>query len=497
MSGLQYFSGFLNSKGRGVADVPKNATIKVRLSAKYEVPGKNNYGDFRMRGSVKNGAMSVTYADAGAFNSVPDWSILSESHVAERDLALGLRASDTQKSIEAGAFNIADAAIGFALKMGELEPGIALPDLHSFWTPDNLYTDYPRAAFDRQHKVLLQSSERAIFQHRVSGAGTPATEGRADEYNDSALMGSFAHLLFADYSYPPVRPAHPSDRIARRDSEESAWVERQAVSESTAAFVSGFCDFLASAFRKDPIITDIFPNGVVSCSLDAPTAFPKEHRGELYRQSVASALFRIWVGPLGGTAEGLQTMWDATYKQGIATGTMNGDYPYGYLQCPIGNFSSYLCGLANGGLFGVTKGAWESILSILGGESMGNPNAAFFKKGVYWKTIGISKVSETGTVRTYKEGAGKYWDPDQSRSYFFAQPKTRSRKVRLEPTGGQDLFLEVFSGKGILEERTTFSPKPSVREIDLTDLRPGNYLIRVRAGHTTQDKQAAYRLTIQ
>jgi len=490
-TGAQYFSGYLNSKGQGVADVPKNASFKVRLMARYEVPGKNNYGDFRMRGSVKNGAISVTYADHGAFNAIPDWSVTSENYLAERDMTVALRASDTPKTIEAGAFNIADMAVEFALKMGELEPGIGLPNLHTFWTPDNLYTDYPHATFDRQSRLLAQATGRTIFQHRVSGVGNASTEGRADEYNDSALMESFAHLLFADYGYPPIKPANPTDRIVRRDCEELAWVERQAAAESTAAFVSGFCDFVSAAFRDNPTLIDIFPEGNSLCRLDAQTAFPKAHGGEHYRQSVASALYRIWANTLGGTAAGLQTMWDATFKQGMATGTSNGNYPYGYLQCPVGNFSSYVGGLHSG----VTKGAWASILAILDSESMGNPNAAFFNGGAYWKTIGIPNVSEAGTVRTYR--TGRYWDFDQSQSYYFTLQKARNLKVTLEMTGDQDLFLEVFSGKGVLEESTAFSQKLAARSITLTNLKPGNYTVRIRAGYTTQDKKTGYRLTLQ
>jgi hypothetical protein len=496
-TGLQYFSGYLNHKGHGVADVPKNASFRVRLTARYEVPGENNYGSFRMRGSVKNGAMAAVYADAGAFNAIPDWSILSESYAAERDMSVRLRARDASTAIEAGAFNIADRAIEFALRMGELEPGMGLPNLHSFWTPDNLYTGYPHVAFDRHGRPLSQAAGKTIFQHRVSGAGNSSTDGRADEYNDSALMESFAHILFADYSYPPVNPAHPTDRAARRDGEELAWVERQSASESSVAFVCGFCDFLAAAFGNSPTLINVFPEGNASCRLDAPTAFAKAYGGEFYRQSVASALYRIWTDALGGSAAGLQTMWDATFKQGMATGTANREYPYGYLQCPIGNFSSYAGGLANGARFGVTKSAWESVLSVLGSESMGNPNAAFFDKGAYWKKIGSARALETGTVRTYGEGAGRYWDFDQSQAYLFTQPKTKSRKVALELTGGQDLFLEVFSGKGVMEESTAFRPNQAMREMDLADLRPGDYMVRVRAGYTTQDKRAGYRLAVR
>jgi hypothetical protein len=334
---------------------------------------------------------------------------------------------------------------------------------------------------------------RTVFQHRVSGAGNSSTEGRADEYNDSALMESFAHILFADYSYPPIKPARPTDRIVRRDSEELAWVERQAASESTAAFVGGFCDFLSAAFRGNPTLIDVFPEGNVSCRLDAATAFPKPQGGEFHRQSIASALYRIWTSALGGTAAGLQTIWDATFKQGMATGAANGEYPYGYLQCPVGNFSSYAAGLRPG----VAKGAWASVLSVLTSESMGNPNAAFFGKGAHWKKIGGAKTSETGAIRTYREGAGRYWDFDQSHSYFFTQARTRSRKVTLELTGGQDLFLEVFSAKGLVEESAAFGPRRAARVIDLPNLRPGDYIVRVRAGYTTQDKMAGYRLTLQ
>jgi len=48
-----YFYGYLGSTGFGMAEVPKNANFKVRLYARYEVPGNNNFGSFRMRGVLK------------------------------------------------------------------------------------------------------------------------------------------------------------------------------------------------------------------------------------------------------------------------------------------------------------------------------------------------------------------------------------------------------------------------------------------------------------
>jgi len=490
-----YFYGYLGSTGLGKADVPKNVNFKVRLFARYEVPLIDNSGNFRMRGSVKDGVTSDTYSNINAFNAIPDWFVLSDTYTANQDLNIKITALDSRGNGPAGAFNIADQAVEFASKISQLEPGLGLPNLHSFWHPANQYTDYPRVAFDKQDRVLTQQSGRTVFQHRISGVGNSLTEGRADEYNDSALMESFAHILFADYSYPPVRPSHPYDRIARRDSEEVAWVDRQFASESTTAFVNGFCDFISATFRNSPSLTEIYHDDVYSYNLNEVTSFPKPQGGEFYRQSVAAALYRIWANAFGGTQNGLQTMWEATFKPGMAMEVKNDSYPYGYLQCPIGNISSYLSGLANGSQFGVTASAWNNILNVLSTESMGNPNANYFNQEIFWKKINGFPATETGTIRTYPESDGIFWDFDQSKSYHFTQSVTANRKITLELTGVQDLFLELFDDKGILQESTQYNGLLN-REIS-DNLKPGNYLVRVRAGSTTENKLASFRLTIQ
>jgi len=492
-----YFAGYLNSMGRGIADVPKGVAFRVRLVARYEAPGKNNFGDFYIRGSVKNGAMSVAYDDADAFNDIPDWSVLSDEYFGSHDLNIRIIALDSTRDREAGAFNIADQAVEFASRMALLEPGLGLPNLHSFWSPDNRHTDYPRAAYNRQNRVLTQSTGRTIFQHKISGAGNSQTNGLADEYNDSALMESFAHLLFADYSFPPVNPIHHYERIIRRDCEEAAWVARQTASESAAAFVCGFCDFISAAFRNNPLLIDILPDNVNAYNLSEATTFPKACGGEFYRHSVAAALYRIWTDGLGGAQKGLQTMWDATFKQGMASGVSNTSYPHGYLQCPVGNISSYLSGLANGSRFDVTMDAWNSILIALDNEGMGNPNANHFNKGTFWKNTKKFPTAETGTIKTYPGTDGIFWDINQAMSYCFTQTHTGSRKIILAPTGGQDLFLELFDGQGIIDENTFYNNTLTHRELKYNHLKPGNYVIKVRAGYATQNKHASFRLAIQ
>jgi len=490
-----YFSGYLDSMGRGIADVPRDANFKVRLIARYEAPGSNNYGSFRMRGSVKNGELLGTYNNTSAFNAIPDWYVVSETYSADQDLNITIRALDSTREREAGAFNIADQAVEFASKMAVLEPGLGLPNLHSFWYPGNQHTDYPLVAYNQQNRILAQLSERTIFQHRIMGVGNSLTENRGDEYNDSALMESFARLLFADYSLPPVNPSHPYDRIVRRDSEEAARVAKRSASDSTTAFVNGFCDFISAAFRNSPYLIDISSNSVNSFNLNSATTFPKVHGGEFYRQSVAAALYRIWVNGFGATSSGLQTMWDATFRSGMATGVNNSNYPYGYSQCPVGNISSYLSGLANGSQFGVTSNVWNSILTVLSSEAMGNPNANYFNQGTFWKGINVPAV-ETGVIRTHPSADGIFWDYDQSVSYHFTQNSAGNRRIVLEMTGGQDLFLELFDELGILQESTHYDNSLSYREID-RNLTPGNYVIRVRAGYTTQNRSAGFRLVIQ
>jgi len=492
-----YFSGYLNSKGLGIAFVPKGINFKVRLIARYEVPGKNNFGDFQMRGSVKNGTMSAFYGDVDEFNEIPEWSVLSGEYAGNKDLTVKIRAIDSTQDRIAGAFNIADQAIEFASKIAMLEPSLGLPNLHSFWHPDSQHTDYPRAASDKQNKLLTQSTGRTVFQHRIPGIGNTQTKGRADEYNDSALMESFAHMLFADYSFLSSNPGHPYERIIRRDSEEAAWIARQAATDSASAFVSGFCDFISAAFRNDPVLIDISPDNNSIYNLSLPTTFLKAHGGEFYRHSVAATLYRIWTNGFGGTQSGLQTMWDATFKHGIATGLNNVAYPHGYLQCPIGNISSYLSGMANGAQFGVTPDTWDSILAVLDSESISNPNANYFNQGMFWKKINSFPTTETGAIRTYPNADGSFWGINQAISYYFTQVHNESRTITLELTGSQDLFLELFDTQGIIDESTHYNQNLSNRVLKHNQLKPGNYLVRVRAGYTTQDKLATFKLMVQ
>jgi hypothetical protein len=130
-------------------------------------------------------------------------------------------------------------------------------------------------------------------------------------------------------------------------------------------------------------------------------------------------------------------------------------------------------------------------------ESMGNPNASYFKQGVFWKKIGNIPATELGTVKTYPHGGGIFWDADQAATYSFTQSGQARRKIILNMTGGEDLFLELFDDKGIVEENTAHNAVLAKREISFANLGPGNYVVRVRAGNTTQEKSASYRLEIQ
>ncbi|MCL1893272.1 MAG: hypothetical protein FWG02_03400 [Holophagaceae bacterium] len=489
-----YFSGYLNSSGQGIVDVPMGVDFILRLVARYEVPGSD--GDFRIRGSVKDGNISQRYSGTYAFNDIPDWTVYSQVYSGFNDFNITIRAHDSQKR-EAGAFNIADQAVEFALAMGNLEPGLHLPNLHTFWSPDTPSTGYPTVAYDTQFKLLAQSTGRTIFQHEVMGIGGRWTNYRSDEYNDSALLDTFAHLLFADYSYPATWPTDPFIQIVRRDCEDIAWVEWHTAADTTVAFVNGFCNFLSAAIKNNPYMYDIYHNDpFMSYNLSVPTTFYKPNGGEFHRQSVAGALYRIWKNAFSGSNSGLQTMWDATWKPGMAKNILNSSYPYGYMQSPVGNISSYLSGLANGTSFGVTNSVWNSILTVLNSESISNPNATYFSLGKLWKQIYYLPTTETDSIRTYTGSSGVFWDYDQSKSYYFTQYTDGYRRITLELTGGQDLFLELFDERGLLEQRMSQNPYLYSREI-YASLLPGNYVVKVRAGYTSQNSYAGFRLRIQ
>jgi len=189
-------------------------------------------------------------------------------------------------------------------------------------------------------------------------------------------------------------------------------------------------------------------------------------------------------------------MWDATYQPGMAKGASSSKYPNGYLQCPIGNISSYLSGLANGVRFGVSAATWNSVLAVLNSESISNPTANLFNGGKFWKKIKQFPATEGGSIRAYQESDGILWDFDQARHFYFVQTKEEERRITLEMTGGQDLFLELFDSVGMLVERSEYSGMAAKKEISAI-LKKGEYLVRVRAGYTTQSKMAGFKLMIQ
>ncbi len=486
-SGALLASGYLGSDGTGTAIVPRGLSVYVQVFAQYQVPSADP-NSFFLRGSVKDSPLQPGFANASAFAAVPVWNVTSAALLADRDGTLAVTALTSNRI--AGAFNIADQAVSFAAAVRDMDGSgsLRLPNLHTFWStspnPLDQTRSYPALTAGPGNTILVSDSNRALFSHAVYGlAGGANTE--TDEWDDGVLQETFARLLFADGSYKPDGSSALS--LLRRDN-DNAWVDRTVQSESTAAFVAGFSDFLSAAIRNDSQLLDSFVDGAGVAQVEAfdlmDHAFvPSTSKGEFSRGSIAVSLWGIWKQALGGTPVGLGTLWAAVRSStALADGT--GEYEQGTLGC----FPSYLLGVQSR----VSSGTWATALNELALEAVPAPSSSYFSGTALWQTRPVG-FSEPGSLQTY--ASSFYYDRNQSQAWRFTHAGG-ARSLTMTPTSGQDFYLELIGPGGLVAGNTGSNLTGQARTLSLSSLPAGNYVARVRAGITTSTGMNTYIISV-
>jgi hypothetical protein len=480
-------SGYLGSDGTGLTTVPRGLSVYVRVYAQYQVPSADP-NSFFLRGSVKDAPLPGT-VDLATFTAIPVWSVTSSAFLADRDGTLAVTALASNRI--AGAFNIADQAVTFATAVRDMDGSttLRLPNLHTFWTTSTASVDqtrtYPALTLAPGGAYLATESNRAIFSHGVYGLGSGGANTETDEWDDGVLQETFARLLFADHSYKA--DGSSSFSLLRRDN-DNVWVDRGVQSESSAAFVAGFSDFLAAAVRNDSRILDSYVDAgsvprVDTFDLTDHSYVPLAAKGEFARGSVAVSLWGLWKNVLGGSSTGLNTLWAAARS---TTPYLDGTGEYE--QATLGCYPTYLQGVATR----VTTTTWTAILNELALEAVATPNAAYFAGTALWQT-GSLPLSRTGTLQTYAPGADIYYDRNQSQAWRFTH-SGGARTITMTPTGGQDFYLELIGPGGLVVG--SYGTPGSTRTLSPASLPAGVYVARVRAGATTLTGTYGYTISV-
>ncbi len=483
-------SGYLGSGGTGTVYVARGLQVYVNVYAEYQVPSADP-NSFFMRGSVKNAPLYTTPTISSTdFGNIPDWYVTSASFLANQDGTLSVTALASNRI--AGAFNIADQAVTFAIAVRDMDGTgtLRLPNLHTFWTtstnPADQTRTYPAVTYGPGNTILTSSSGRALFSHAVYGLATGAANTETDEWDDGVLQETFARLLFADYSYKPDGSSPLS--LLRRDN-DNVYVSRYTPSESTAAFVAGFSDFLSGAARNNSQILDSYVDAsgiqqVEDFDLASHAMVASANKGEFTRGSIGVSLWGMWKNALGGSPAGLQTLWAAvTSNFAYADGT--GEYE----QATLGCYPSYLLGVQNR----VTAPTWSAALTELSLESVPDPTPAYFAGTALWQPV-PTPFSGSGSLQTYAASQNRYYDWNQSQAYRFTQAASGTRTITMTPTGGQDFYLELLGPGGWVAG--SYSVPGSTRTLSLTNLPAGVYAARVRAGATTATGTYGYTISI-
>ncbi|MDP1830791.1 MAG: hypothetical protein Q8K67_01945 [Geothrix sp.] len=477
-------SGYLGSDGTGTAIVPKGLSVYVQVYADYQVPSADPTSFF-LRGSVKNAPLPATYISGTAFDAIATWSVTSATFLADRDGTLGVTALAGNRI--AGAFNIADQAVTFGAAVRDMDGSttLRLPSLHTFWTTSANLADqertYPALTYDSPTTYLV-SGGRALFSHTVWGLGSGAANTETDEWDDGVLQETFARLLFADGSYKADGSSALS--LLRRDN-DNVWVDRTVQSESTAAFVAGFSDFLSATTRNNSQILDSYVDAggvaqVYAFDLASHASVPTA-KSEFTRGSIAVSLWGLWKNTLGGTPAGLNTLWAAARS---TTALTNGTGEYE--QATLGCYPSYLLGVQSR----VTAPIWTTALNELALEAIPNPDATYFVGTALWQTRPVG-FSESGLLQTY--ASTYYYDRNQSQAYRFTHGGG-ARTITMTPTSGQDFYLELIGPGGLVD--WSYSAPGSTRVLSLSALPAGVYAARVRAGATTATGLNTYTISV-
>jgi hypothetical protein len=468
--------GYLGADGTSTALVPPGTRVFPVLYADFEVPA-GTPSDIFLRGTVKNAAQAMAYASLNAFNSLPAWTASGPAVTVTDPATLTVQALDDTPANEAAAFNIADQAVTFGLAVRGLEPTLRLPNLHLFWQAGQARTGFPALAKDTAGATLRQDNGRAVFQIPVRWAPSTSVAAGADAYNDGVLQQRFASLLFTPYTYPPDGRA--VDSILRCDTAPFARTMRGYQGESTAAFMTGFCDFLSGAIRNSSSILAVADHGAV-------TPFPMDqhgqflhvaNEGEFCSDAVAVSLYGIWKNALGGGAPGLQTLWNATLSK----------TPNAYLNAPLGAYPAYLSGLAAT----LSPATWAKALGELALEDIGDVTAPSYWAGpALWSTHS-KPFTVAGALHTFAPASDIYYDRDQATAHRFTQSTTGPCVLTMTPQDGQDFYLELIGPTGVVAGSYDQRPNAQPRTVSVAALPAGTYVARVRVGVTTAPLAAA------
>lgn len=485
-------SGYLDGNGQGATTLPAGTQAYAVLYAMYEVPLVPAGSGFFMRGSVVNapppapgltGDQQVAY-----FNGTQDWFVTSANTTITGPGTLTVKALASNHI--AGAFNIADQAVTFAQGLQRLSPSLTLPNLHTYWTNSASSADqtrsYPRALQYTNGSLAITQSNRALFTHAVYGDVSGSANTESDAFDDAVLEETFAHLLFADYSYHADGSSALS--LLRRDNDPS-YVSRFANSEPSIAFVDGSCDFLAGALRNQAALLDSYVDGGGVARVDDFDLGVPLSGSEFVRGSVATSLWSIWQGPLGGGQSGLQTLWDllnASHPALDGVGDYNG--------APLGCYPTYLVGLRNA----VTLSTWTSIQGTFAASGIADPSTVYFSGSTLWSNQLTLPFTATGSLAFFGPGSYRFYDQTQAQAYRFVQGSAGTRTLTLTPDPGVDFELDLI-GPGGLVAASYASPFGGTRTLSVP-LNAGSYVARVRVNPDSAEAYTAgsygYSLTV-
>ncbi len=475
--------GFLDANGQGTFPVPTGANVYAVMLADWAVPGRTSSAPAFMEGFTVN-------AQVGAdFSSAQDWAVTSASFTASTG-TLTLTALDDSNRI-AGAFNLADQGVTFALGLRSLVSDTSVPSVAMFWntsTASGAQTRlYPQALLNASNNLVTLDG-RAVFQAAVMGDNSRRANTEQDEWDDGVIGETYAHLLFAPGSYK----ADGSSALSylRADSENVPYLPLGGPSEPSQAFIAGFSDYLSAAFRNNPQILDSYVDGggvlrVQNEDLSAPSSL-----GEFSRYGVAGSLWSMQQA-LGGGPSALQTLWG-----GVMTSNSGLDFVGDYNGSPLGCFPTYLVGLR-----AAVGSSWPACQTAFGAWGVSDPTATYFSTGSALWTNQATPFTITGAtlqVPATPAYAADCYARNGVALYRFTQGSTGSRTITMTPTGGQDFELDLLGPNGLIQAKYA-SNFGSPRTITAT-LAAGSYVVRVRVNPDNTLVRAAgpytYNLTL-
>jgi hypothetical protein len=462
--------GYLDGTGQGTFQVPSGSNVFAVVYADWAVPGATSSAPF-MQGYTVNAPYGTT------FSSTTDWNVTSNSFVADSNGTLTVIAQDDTSRI-AGAFNVADQGVTFALGMqGLLASGSTLPSIAMYWSTDPSHQTraYPNVVTSGSSIVTIGG--RALFQAGVFGDNSGAANTEQDEWDDGTLGETYAHLLFAPYSYNASGSSALS--FLRSDTENIPFIP-----------LVGLSDFLSAAFRGNAQILDSYRNGSGVLQVqNEDLGAPNNTLGEFSRYGVAGSLWSMWQ-TLGGNQAALQTLFNSTTSSRPTL-----DFVGDYTGAPLGAFPTYLVGLRSD--VGSTA-TWNACQTAFGAWGVSDPSASYFTGTGLW-TNEPGTFSATGSLvvpatPAYPEAC---YGKSGAALYRFTQGSTGSRTITLTPSG-QDMELDLLGPNGPVVMNFA-SPYGGARTITQA-LSPGDYVIRVRVNpDTTLSRMAGtytYSLTM-